>query len=384
MKVEIKTLSPIHIGNGEKYKELSYYKEGSKIFILDFDKVKRNLLSNERNSRFFSDFILKLKQQSFQKTQRKHFWEEFFSDYLREKPDKLKDYALYSVECFSKKSRDIDCFIKQNNSVYIPGTEIKGAIRTALIYHLLSRHWNWFKEELNGILEKFVTNSLDIKNLRRAVVSLEKEMQARVLIASQKAYDSRTDLLRFLIIGDSNLKDPKDCLFVSDLEIIGSSRNISFSQEFCKKGESFFCDIKVDYKQFSLNKLGFSDEHKGIISDIKNIFNICYEFTKRLIEEEKKYDEYPDSVKRSLEFIEKENKPDSPVIRIGKNQGYFGLTVGLLIKDKNQNLFDKVVRPATKGRTYQNNFPKTRRVVVLDSQQKDTCGWVKLTLKDSI
>ena len=82
------------------------------------------------------------------------FFYSFQSFLVREFLQSGKNF-LYSVKAETNifSNVDIDCFIKQNNKSYIPGTEIKGAIRTAVAYHLLQNedHWKYLKKELEKL-----------------------------------------------------------------------------------------------------------------------------------------------------------------------------------------------------------------------------------------
>jgi len=387
MKLQIKTLSPIHIGNGEKYNGLSYIEDikSHQIFIIEFEKIKKIL--NQKEIESFMDWVLTEKDPSWFK----------FCKYKLNSPqlqNEFKKSALYRLDNYShEKLRDIECFIKQNNKLYLPGTEIKGAIRTAVTYYLLKKenYWNWLKEQLDefdsahkGDLKKIAGQKgrwvNDIKKrLVNKMSEIEKKLQNQLFIAG-KINDSKYDLFKFLHISDSELKEPYQCLFISSLKTLNINREFNIFQELCKNGQNFICDFKLENNPLILNKLGFNDEQKWVISDIKNIFQCCYEFSDRLLKEEINYTHYPKEVKNKLNQIKELNSKDSPIIRIGKNEGYLSVTVGLLVKDKDKNLYDNVLSHATKNTSYPGEFPKTRRIVNLLNGGYDTLGWAKMNI----
>ena len=292
---------------------------------------------------------------------------------------------------------DIDCYIKQNNKPYIPGTEVKGAIRTAIAFNLLKieEHWDFLSKEL----EKFRNrNKNDLQQIpgqkgkktneiKRQLVSqmgkIEEELQTR-LFRVKNNNDAKFDLLKLLSIGDTELKDPNTSLFISNLTVEGISRTFQLFQELCKENTSFTCQgFRLENNTTIINKLGFSPEQMWVISDIKNILQCCCDFTNRLLQEEidffKRINK-PEIVAK-LQNIQKQNTPDSPVIRIGKNEGYLSLTMGLLVKDRDPMLYNNVLCHATKNTSYTGNFPKTRRLVYVSNNELDTIGWVKLTVE---
>lgn len=434
MKLKIKTLSPIHIGNGEKYNGLSYVEDISstpkKVFIVDFDKIKR--LLNQKDLEAFIDWVVSEEHPSWFK----------FCKFKLNKPqlqNEFKKAAIYMLHNYSTERflKDIDCFIKQSNKPYIPGTEIKGAIRTAVAYNLLQNNdqWNWLKDNLIRFQNKFpssfsilatdskkgkdfltmaelkkisknelislfgekraeeivqkIQKGIDpkikiiVNKIKESLVKeagkIEEDLQ-NILFRANGKDDAKYDLLKLLHISDTELKKPSECLFVSNLEVKGINRGFPLFQELCKKDQTFTCDLMIENNPAILEKLGFSPEQIWVVSSIRNIFQCCYEFSNRLLDEEVAYAHYPQAVKDKLKIIKQQNKVESPVIRIGKNEGYLSLTMGLLVKDKDKTLYDNILCHATKNTSYTGNFPKTRRVVNLGNGDVDTCGWVKLEL----
>lgn len=420
MKLQLRTLSPLHIGNGEKYNGFSYIVNKGKVLFYDSGKVMENL--TPKYSEKFMQWVeqitseieqLEKQRRSERNEQRKRDIHEKWK-YAQRKLS-LKELVektisviniknnfyhncIYAIEAKSRvyDNVDIECFIKQNDKPYIPGTEIKGAIRTAVISTLLQKdeNWNWFKEKLYNFKRIHGTSLQRIpgqkgrgvgdikKHLVKEMSNIEGELQVKLLRVNNHT-DAKYDLLKLLYIGDTNLKEPSQCLFVSNLETLRINRRFLLFQEFCKKDQTFTCQgFKLDNNKTILDKLGFSPEQKFILSDIKNLFQCCYEFSNKLLDEELAYNQFSADVKNKLKAIKAENKPDSPVIRIGKNEGYLSLTMGLLVKERDKTLYDHVLCHATKNTSYTGDYPKTRKVVNLGRSEQDTCGWVKLSIEN--
>jgi len=418
MKLQIKTLSPLHIGNGEKYNGLSYVANRGKVLFYDSTKVIENITSKYSDKfmqwveeRIFE--IEKLEQQKrnerneqkrrditrlFREAQKKLSIKEFIENRIQDVAvrNRFNSSFSYSVEAKTQvyNNIDIDCFIKQNNKPYIPGTEIKGAIRTAVAYNLLKKDasWSWLKGELESFGKQYSQDLNRIpgqkgrwvneikKKLVDKMGKIEERLQNRLFRANDKD-DAKYDVLKMLHIGDTDLKEVSQSLFISDLTTLNiSSRKFSIFQELCKKDQIFTSDLRLENKSIILDKLGFSPDQKSVISNADKMLQCCYEFSNRLLDEELAYQQYPPKIKDKLNTIKKENKPESPVIRIGKNEGYLSVTIGLLVKEKDKTLYDNVLCHATKNTSYTRNFPKTRRIVNLGNNDEDTCGWVKLQI----
>lgn len=446
MKFEIKTLTPIHIGNGERYNGLAYLVKGKSILVYDSEQVLSNITSSNYNV-----FISWIEQQLFSIEQLKQkIKDEKNNDRKKElkyelnriqKLFNLKNFVENVlnqdniVQKFEKNFQfkleiltrvddnvEIDSFIKQNNKVYLPGSEIKGAIRTAILYKTLKDNINLWQElekklkefqkkfnvtlsiigsinkradcqllqdEINRIPEnekqllfrRRVPDRVRISDIKKILVQemgkIEEELQKQVFCPKNKK-DAKFDLLKFLFVSDSNTKLPDDCIFVSELETLNMSNPRSSFREFLKEGQIFEVEVNVEKKDEILNRLEFSDYQKRILS-IEKILECCYEFYNDLLEEEINYfnKNFNKSIVNKLEKIKEENKKESPVLRIGRDEGYLSLTIGLLVKKKNLDLYQNVLIHTTKNTSYSTMFPKTRKILKLNGQVT-TIGWIKL------
>lgn len=210
---------------------------------------------------------------------------------------------------------------------------------------------------------------------------IEEDLQIKLFRANNQK-DAKYDILKFLHISDTELKNPKDCLFISNLETKGINKGFPLFQELCKKDQTFVCQgFRIEHNKAILDRLGFDENQKWIVSNPKNLFECCFDFNDRILQEEIKYfSKHNHKIVEKLQAIKHKNTLDSPVIRIGKNEGYLSLTMGLLIKDRNETLYNNVLGHATKNTSYTGNFPKTRRTVNFENGDVDTCGWIQLTI----
>ncbi len=415
MKLRIKTLSPVHIGSGESYNKLSLLQDRQhrpiKLHYITFEALKE--VFNQGQMQQFSEWIIDQRFPDLSRFLRDELNDQNFrlSNILQRKADYAIDLLFEENHKQGQYLKPIEGFIKQNNKVYIPGSEIKGAIRTAVLYYLLrennslyndhlkqriedfgERYKREIKEVRNKRLEKWMKEEKRIKQkmLVPDMHKIEENIQKRVFRCG-KNDDAKYDLLKNLFVGDTDSKSPSESLFVSNLETLNINRRFDVFQELCKKGIEFTCQgFDLQNNDLILSKLGFSNEQRWVVKDRTHLLKCCYEFSKRLIEEEESYfdPEQCPQIARRLEEIKSQNKEDSPVIRIGKGEGYLSLTVGLLVKDRDKTLYNNVLIHATKNTSYTGNFPKTRRIVnigkdTLGKDTFDTLGWVKLKKEEA-
>ncbi len=405
MQIKIKTLSPLHIGNGESYNKLSLIqdrrKRPIKLYHIPFEALKEEFDQNQMQR--FSEWVVKEQFPDLSKFLRYELNDQNFklSNTLQRKADYSADLLFEENPGKKRFLKDIECFIKQNNKIYIPGSEIKGAIRTAVLYHLLKedsvlyddlkqkietfgqRHERDIEKVGNKRLERWMREEKRIKSKKLVpeMSKIEDDIQKKVFRCGRNN-DAKYDLLKNLFVSDTEAKSPLECLFISNLTTTNISRSFDVFQELCREGTEFTCQgFDLQNKELILSTLGFSKEQRWVIENVSHLFKCCYEFYNRLLDEEigyfRKNSKYPEIIRR-LEEIKKQNEENSPVIRIGKGEGYFSLTMGLLIDDRDNSLYNNVLIHATKNTSYTGNFPKTRRIVNLGEDKFDTLGWVKL------
>ena len=420
MEFKIKVLSPVHIGCGETYSGLNYILDNGKLYYIDPDRVLASLdgyqnafvkwLEAESNkiAGFESKIDELIRYRNFEEKKeyvnKLHSIENQFHlkkfCYLNKVSfNSVKEAANYVISAKEKifDSTKIEKFISQINRPYIPGTEVKGAIRTAVLYKLIKDNDSHF-QEMKKRIEEFglkYSDKIDAvknqkkpnreikKDLNKKMGKLAQEMENLALKSPGKS-DAKYDLLKYLFISDSHLKKPFDTLGIAYAKPFNSSRFFRIYYEYCKPETVFkFEDISVENTAIKMNKLGFTAEQKNVVSNLETILACCHDFSHDLLEEAIAFYKThgKNNIADHLRNIAKVNTAESPVLRIGKDQGFLSLTIGLLFKKKEPDLYGNVLIHATKAKSYDSNhggpLPKTRKIVHYDGNEL-TSGWVKI------
>ncbi len=415
MNFKIKVLSPLHIGCGETYSGLNYivdenrlfYFEPDKLFEFFGNKVETYVKWLEEQSNKVSEFqeaVYKAKIQEKKEVRKKLndikrlFHLKKFCQNNQIDLKSLKQLSAYSLPLKERiyDSEDVNKFIAQYYSPYIPGTEIKGAIRTAVLYDIMKNNqklYDWLRKEIQSFGEKFKNDIDRVANKKKTNKKFLNKEMAKSKISErleEKAFnlddkrDAKYDMLKYLVISDSNLKKPDETLAVAYATPFNTSRFFQTFYEYAKPGSIFeFKEIKsfenLDSNQRNQinEKLKFTEQQKTYFS-LNRILKCCYDFSSALLEHEieffesnKNYDVVSD-----LNMISNENRETIPVLRIGKDEGYLSLTIGLLIKEKDRELYRDVLIHTTKGTSYDSEFPKSRKIVHYEGKEY-TSGWVK-------
>jgi CRISPR-associated protein Csm5 len=294
--------------------------------------------------------------------------------------------------------------------LYIPGSSIKGAIRTAITYYLL-KYKNRFKtpnaqhpSELElKIREKIVVKEGEKPRLNGNPAKLDDKLLINPLFSNftityqdrtftgKEGEESNTDFMRAVKISDS-------------APLIGKLDNLAIAGEVTVS--SYFGDDKAKYRAtinaemvhlanttftITLDRelLSWFEHQQGMklpFKSIDDILKICQEFTQDIWDEEHDYwnivQNNPDR-NHQLDFDDIRNlyePKDCPYkLRLGWGTGMTGTTISLALPDElRQEIRDACGKPASGF-----DAPKSRRTVSNKSGEIEyTLGWTKLELID--
>ncbi|NPA39135.1 MAG: type III-A CRISPR-associated RAMP protein Csm5 [Thermodesulfobacteria bacterium] len=203
-KIRLKTLTPIHIGTGEVYEPLSFFvrKEENALYQVDFEKLCNLISRSEKALRQFLSLaqggnlisLIKL-YKFFDKTLCNGLFERGVRDFIKKKikvsPDFVSHYLSLveisnkELEKISEKTLVNQYFKKfeihrtaylpntSGEMPYIPGSSLKGAIRTAVLNLRKKELKNKTVENYKRVNKKGKIN-YDGKALERDILKFEK------------------------------------------------------------------------------------------------------------------------------------------------------------------------------------------------------------------
>ena len=358
--------SPIHVGSGLKYPKVECVSLNGMLYRMSIDSLFSGMRTDEvkRASR---DMDLN----NFDA-----------GSYVADEADakRLCRYSMLNSTDFGigdKQQRygDMSEHIKTSGMGYIPGSSIKGSIRTALLYDMVA------PDDIERVLS-------ECQNMRgnRQYWHIDKFFQ-RLLSKNGAGNLPQNSVMRFIHVSDTA---PVDGLEIADVRIAeavhdGSWRwyrnGVDMYQECIPAGTELNGTISLDTGVAGLLGLG----NKADMLDVGHIKKCCHRFAADLIEHEISFaEEYkmPFLARFYAEKLYGLNEKDSPLIRIGQGSGLLSTTLGLLVKNHDAeygtHLFDEV-KEITKGRKYDFEYPKTRKIAVNRAKQPvHPFGWAKL------
>ena len=378
MKVRLKTLSPLHIGGREGAiypSEFLTFK--GRCYVISQDRLSQKLFDMGRLDAFLKHASERLEVESFLRTEG-----------LLEK-DFLEEVSEYSNQCPVTIRRELRPFVRNAFSQpFIPGSSIKGVLRTSIMYVILKR---LDQRDRRRLLDDFVMRKLkeykedprgqrgyrwfQEKFKRRFAQRLDQDVFQRfILRKGQSRYDAHSDVLRYLKIGDSSPID-KDSLQVEEIKIYSarspeSPKRWSIFAECVPPDVEFEFEMKIDeaiLQDFAAKnrstRLGmpFSELSRILL----NPLDAAEEMATDLLREEREFFSKELGIPEAMDF------EGEPTFRIGWGAGLLGTSMGMLLPEEiRQELRNTLFRDC--GNT---PAPKSRRVVV----ENGTLGWCKLT-----
>lgn len=241
--VELTTLAPVFIGSGEKAgkKEYVYDRVNKRIYMLNNQKMYGFLLQKHLQKRY-ENYLLR---------ERKDLYIWMQDQGLRKKD--YKDCISYELDCsdaeFNTKEKDIFLFVKDPyGNPYIPGSSLKGAIRTALLGSQMT-----LDERVQKLLRDIRINSRNRWRVAKKPINFAaKQLETEVFhtVRREDVYKSNAvcDEMTGLRIGDSrplSIHDLTVCQKI-DYHIVKKEKKMPLFRECLKPGVKVFFDLTID------------------------------------------------------------------------------------------------------------------------------------------
>lgn len=357
---DLKVLTPTIIAADESQRLDPYINTVEKdngIGILDLDKLDKILFSDK----YLADEYLKiLRNQSANSNDK--FKIQKLLDKKRIKLDTVISKTIPYAYPIKNLTQITQC-MKSRGKPYIPGSSIKGAIRTAVLYDRT-------KENLDG---KFIELKQNMYRGRNAYVGQEE--------FRNNPKSVQEDIFKNMIVRDTNLsKDLNTKIYqIKNLNLYKSitSNELELTLpiliECISEEQNLETSIKIkkemfDDKRVFINKEDFYNKVNSYYEDVLN--REIEVFTK--LKDESKYkiiDEYNTLLSRIEEF--RENK-DGFILRVGKLKGIFSNTLDVGFNDEELQKLN-INKKRKKG-----EFPTSRWVITNMNSVVGTLGWIEL------
>ena len=367
-------LTPVHLGTGARLNHFDGCYEGGRWWRIDLDKV----LARGANARALAEAM---KERDFR-----------WLPWLRQQQYRASEVSSYSVSCpYDPNELPIREGAKDAYwQPYLPGSSLKGAVRTALLWWLLDQNDDSCEDFTDFLLDEL--DSSRPPESRWLAQSLERELLG---------VTPNHDLLRALQVTDS-----VPC--AAEQLYLGETKTYSlFQQKFVPKREpredfrnlvewlrpQTKLQLKLSRDEFLLKpeigtQLGFNDaQHQAL----KELAQVCNAFALKLLQREQQfYQEYQaPKLATQCEALQIECTglaKGAFLLNLGWAGGWQSKTVGDLVRELlSDESFKRLRRRFELGkhprkpidRYLDMRFPHSRQLATV-SDQATPLGWVKL------
>lgn len=384
-KYQLQTVTPVHIGSGETLNHIDGCYANGRWYRIDLDKILAHPSTD-------------LNALTSEMAQRDFRWER----HLQQHNADLTELSAYTLPCpQSPEEVEIREAIKSvGNRPYIPGSTLKGAIRTALLGEILSESDDVYGKSLSQ-LETLIDRG-PRGNPRR-------EQPARGIEKLAFGEDPNHDVLRALHVSDT-MSLESDTLEIGMAWTVTLNQNDQLVQKIdrgreyknfvqqIQAGQCLTFTLKIDellFRQREKDRLNFNDLQEKTLRDIAEV---CRSATHYLMDREQQFfDDYRFS--EAANFYDKlislnNNLPEGTfLLQIGWGTGYHTNTVTSLFTDDEESSEDLRMdlrerfklgeSRSQRGRYDAREFPKTRRILYSGQNPISPLGWVKISPVES-
>lgn len=373
-KVRVQTITPVHVGSGNFLRHNSDFvtwNEDGESFIGIIDPKKMLSIIGVEN---LDDWVRLIERNGDTK------------EFMKAKgscanPEKYVKRIIFNSAKVNPNDTLKECIHDGMGRAYIPGSSIKGAIRTA-------------------VLATLAHNRKDLENLVVSVKTGKKKVSADAVEQRLFGGDPNSDVFRFLHIGDAyfgecevssrlinlNIRRSKELVDISKPQIVESIFTEEVSETQMKVDTRYYEWAKKHWPQGSKTKpLGNMPEE---MSNLYALFTMVNAHTKALVEDEIEYwkdiqtegyngaDEYIKRLQEVLTYIKGCKEGKECILRLGHASGWRFITGAWTENLKN---FESDIVPASRrgnDKYSEYDFPKSRRL----DENNDIFGFIKLDL----
>lgn len=382
VRYEISIESPVYIGSGEKLDSMDLVVQNGRVFLINFDKVLSELKKKGEDPLVLHDEI-------------ERFGRNFsFKNFFYRRRIDVETVSRTSFSCRGEPN-NVSIFVKNAFGVpLLPGSSLKGAIRTSLTWYFLKDEnmRGQIEVALEGVLET-LHQIRDMREKRRALGRWERKIgqQLENLVFYGKKKDPQYDINKAVTVTDASFEADllelalcKTFTVTRENSLVPKSHDV-FVEAIMPGNRGGITDISLNsyFLEENLSKIGFD---KGRVDLLREFPRICNEFSKDVIEYELEFFEYHE-LPELVQFYENllnslPEKNNEFLLRLGSGIGWISTTVGLILKG-NPHLLEEIRREFRLGRRrnqpyYVPEFPKTRKLIMGEETPKYPLGWIRL------
>ncbi len=272
--LEIETHGPVHIGNGEKHSpyEFVYQPESKRLGMLNEGKWLKFIKNNKLYEKYEKDALIKnFKVYDWMRNNSIEPWGNDIYRYVIDGVEQDKDKGLNDVSCQVKNYK---------GEPYIPGSSIKGMLRTAILScHLAKRKGN-YSDYWNSLSISIRNSNRNAKEweVKKCIEGIEKRCFGNL---PKKDEDKRLqsqplDVFRAVLVSDTISVPVENITVVQKNDwgekSVNSGKTIPLWREAIKKNTRLRFELTMDTNMLNACRIGIAK-----IEDVLGMLDYYYE-----------------------------------------------------------------------------------------------------------
>ncbi len=400
LSLKLRILSPVAIGTGEKCNTMGFSVDDNRILVVDGHRLIQAMSEDQRQE--FLDWIDECLQWN-----RRLRLGDFCRRIDKQNANKILQaatlYALLPPPNVQRMNQFNLCLKTPDHRPYIPGSELKGAIRTAVLVQALTNATNLLSNLNNSLLREVPQIVNEIAQLKATLSSTggdrerEKirrkmgELRGKLgelwrdtehsLLRSGKS-DAHYDIFRGIAVSDSEPL-PTNTLRIYAAKRLGMGRDVTvFVEAIAPTNETTSettVTLSVARPDRWLKHMGLTDKSGWL--DWQKLAQAIYEHSNAVLEFIAQ--RFP-QIRQRVNWLKSQNQPNSPLVCIGWGQGFLSVTMTDPLRRQHPQAYEALRQAMAQAirqyeRTKPNNFPKTVWAALDgNGNPADLFGWVKL------
>ena len=359
MNYRLTALTPLLVGDGQKLSPIDYMVWKDQVNVLDQRRIFRLLAKGPRLESYLAQ-LRKAEKLDFAS------WGGFAQNFAgRRIPFEHSSSTTYWEQAQAE-NLFIPTFCSGANGPYLPGSAIKGALRTGLVF----TRWN------SGVLREIASRMDGDRGLRNPGESAE----------LMTLGPSTSDPMRVLSAADSNTILPS--AFKIYLLKVSTLQQRPGKFELGWKPNPTFAEMATPGTVFT-GEMHEIASRKRNASGLEQIFKAANQHAAKLIAAQKQYADTAglprlkaslDTLEASLEALTASTGQRGCIINLGWGGGLLGKAAFLDTDDEEYRKILRTMPFYSKAIRSGMPFPKTRRIVFEENQPAALPGWARLEI----
>lgn len=249
-KLKIHTLAPVHIGNGEKInkKEYIYLPNRNRVIVPDIERMYQDLRKRSLEKEYMNNMMKESRFGLGQWLRSKGYREGDYQKWERYELD-AGDVFQGGPAAANARHNEINCCIKDAYGFpYVPGSSIKGMIRTALLAYEINHHPEKFRTIKEQIRKNSELRAKRDRCLSNETLDLEVEAFHTLQYEEKRIKNAVNCNLSGLIVSDSEPVKKENLILCQkiDYTLDGQEKMLPTLKEALKPETDIYFTISID------------------------------------------------------------------------------------------------------------------------------------------